>query len=41
MKVEELIEMLNRCDGASEVYVNYNNDNPELLETPTYTEVSE
>lgn len=28
MKVEELIAILNRCDGASEVYVNYNNDNP-------------
>lgn len=28
MKVEELIAILNRCDGESEVYINYNNDNP-------------
>lgn len=28
MKVQELIEILNRCDGDSEVYINYNNDNP-------------
>lgn len=28
MKVKELIEILNRCDGDSEVYVNFNTDNP-------------
>lgn len=28
MKVEELIAILNRCDGESEVYINYNDDNP-------------
>lgn len=28
MKVKELIEILNRCDGDSEVYVNFNSDNP-------------
>ena len=28
MKVKELIEILNRCDGDSEVYVNFDTDNP-------------
>ena len=28
MKVKELIEILNRCDGDSEVYVNFKTDNP-------------
>ena len=28
MKVKELIEILNRCDGSSEVYINYTTDNP-------------
>ena len=28
MKVLDLITILNRCDGDSEVYVNFNTDNP-------------